>query len=143
MEEYVMDDLARYNRARWNELAAANIEYTQPSLDLNADSARQMIDPWHIAGDVKGKKVLCLASGGGQQSAAFALLGADVTVLDLSDVQLERDRVAMSHYGLSARLIQGDMRNLSVFDEAAFDIVFQAYSLNFVPDSGQVFDQVK
>ena len=38
--------------------------------------------------------VLCLAAGGGQQSVAFALLGANVTVFDLSETQLEHDRLA-------------------------------------------------
>ena len=41
---------------------------------------------------IAGKGVLCLAGGGGQQSAAFALLGAKVTVLDFSETQLERDK---------------------------------------------------
>jgi len=36
--------------------------------------------------------VLCLASGGEQQSAIFGLLGADVTVLDLCAQQLAGDR---------------------------------------------------
>ncbi len=54
-----------------------------------------------ILKDVAGKKVLCLASGGGPDSVAFGLLGATVTVLDLSDVQLERDRQAAEHHGLS------------------------------------------
>src|SRR5215217_3385584 len=108
-----MDDYVRHNKARWEELASAHIEYSRPSLDLTPDSARQMVDPWTIAGDVKGKKVLCLASGGGQQSAALALLGAEVTVFDLSEVQLERDKTALAHYGLSGMLIQGDMRDLS------------------------------
>ena len=29
-----MDKLASYNKARWEELAAANVEYSRPLLDL-------------------------------------------------------------------------------------------------------------
>ena len=39
-------------------------------------------------GEIKGKKVLGLASGGGQQMPIFAALGALVTVLDYSPAQL-------------------------------------------------------
>jgi SAM-dependent methyltransferase len=86
--------------------------------------------------------VLCLAAGGGQQSAAFGLLGAHVTVLDLSPHQLERDRLAAEHYGLSVRREQGDIRDLGRFDEASFDLVWQGYSINFVPDPAPVIQGV-
>ena len=137
-----MDDLTRYNQARWEALAQANVEYSRPMLNLTAETARAEVDPYGVMGEVRGKDVLCLASGGGQQSAAFALLGAQVTVLDFSATQLERDRQALAHYGLQGRLIQGDMRDLSQFGADAFDVVWHAFSINFVPDSGQVFDQV-
>jgi 2-polyprenyl-3-methyl-5-hydroxy-6-metoxy-1,4-benzoquinol methylase len=137
-----MDDLARYNKARWEELAKAGVIYSRPKLDLNHDSARVLIDPEGKMDDPAGKDVLCLGGGGGQQSAAFALLGAVVTVLDLCDTQLERDREAARHYGLDVCTISGDMRDLSRFERASFDIVWHAHSLNFVPDVGEVFDQV-
>jgi SAM-dependent methyltransferase len=86
--------------------------------------------------------VLCLACGGGQQSVAFAMLGARVTVFDLSPEQLERDREAAKHYGFDIKIIQGDMRDLSCFEESSFDIVNHAYSLNFVPDPNPVFREV-
>ena len=37
---------------------------------------------------MKGLKVLCLASGGGQQGPILAAIGADVTVFDNSQGQL-------------------------------------------------------
>lgn len=40
-------------------------------------------------GDLKGKKVLGLASGGGQQMPILSAAGAKCTVLDYSDQQLE------------------------------------------------------
>ena len=94
-----MDDLARYNRERWEALAQANIGYSRPILDLDPRSAREVLDPYGIMGDVRGRDILCLAGGGGQQSAAFGLLGARVTVYDLSDTQLARDQEAAAHYG--------------------------------------------
>jgi 2-polyprenyl-3-methyl-5-hydroxy-6-metoxy-1,4-benzoquinol methylase len=60
-----------------------------------------------LLGDISGKRVLCLAAGGGQQSAAFGLLGADVTVFDLSDEMLARDQAAASRYGLPLAVTYG------------------------------------
>lgn len=137
-----MDDIARYNQARWNELVAANILYSRPWLDLDVAEARRRIDPMGLLTEVAAQDVLCLASGGGQQSAAFALLGAHVTVFDFSEAQLQRDRQAAAHYQTPVKLIQGDMRDLSPFGSASFDVVWQAYSINFVPSPLPVFQEV-
>lgn len=138
-----MDELARYNKQRWEELAKAGIGFSRPMLDLNEETARDLLDPQGITGSVAGSEVLCLASGGGQQSAAFGLLGARVTVMDLSETQLERDRQVAEHYGLQITRCQGDMRDLSRFGRHAFDQVYHAHSLNFVPDPCVVFDEVR
>ena len=137
-----MDEIARYNRERWNALAEAHALFTRPALNLDASSARQKLDPEGWFGEIAGKHVLCLASGGGQQSAAFALIGAEVTVFDLSEAQLQRDREVAAHYHVSIETVQGDMRDLSYFVEDTFDIVWHPYSLNFVPDVHVVFREV-
>src|SRR5690242_4005521 len=108
-----MDPISRYNKARWEGLVEAGALFTRPWLGLTPEVARYRIDPGGLLGDVADKDVLCLAGGGGQQSAAFALLGARVTVFDLSEGQLERDREAARHYGRPVRTLQGDMRDLS------------------------------
>ncbi|MGD8237225.1 MAG: hypothetical protein PVH68_01620 [Armatimonadota bacterium] len=59
-----MDELARYNRERWEELAQAGIAYSRPALDLDADSARAMVDAEGMMGAATGRGVLCLAGGG-------------------------------------------------------------------------------
>ena len=41
---------------------------------------------------MNGLKILGLASGGGQQMPIFAVLGANCTVMDLSDRQLENEQ---------------------------------------------------
>lgn len=137
-----MDEIARYNRERWKALVDARALFTRPALNLDSASACEKLDPEGRLGSVAGKDVLCLACGGGQQSAAFALLGAKATVFDLSEDQLQRDQEAAAHYGVDIRTRQGDMRDLSCFEEAAFDIVYHAYSLGFVPDARAVFQQV-
>jgi len=137
-----MDDVADYNRKRWQALANADALFTRPYLNLTLETARKCIDPNGLWGDMEGKTVLCLAAGGGQQSAAFALLGANVTVSDLSPEQLENDRMAAAHYRVNIETVQGDMRDLSALPQHAFDIVYQPYALNFVPDASVVFAEV-
>ena len=138
----MVDEISQYNMGRWNELAETGVAYARPYLDLDEASARELVDPDGIIDEIKGKDILCLAGGGGQQSAGFCILGANVTVFDISEVQLEHDRQAASHYGLDLRIIQGDMRDLSVFDDDSFDVVWHGHSINFVPDAREVFRQV-
>ena len=137
-----MDDLFELNRERWNGLVLAGVPFSRPNLDLDKESARAMVDESGLQGDVHNSRVLLLGGAGGQQSAAFGLLGAQVTVYDLSDEMLAQDRVVSEHYGLSPELQQGDMRDLSRFGSNDFDIVFQPYSINFVPEVGTVFAEV-
>ena len=95
-----MDAISKTNRARWNDLARANVEYSRPFLNFTVKDAENYVYRHGILSNIAGKQVLCLASGGGQDSVAFGLLGANVTVLDLSDMQLHRDRLAADHHGL-------------------------------------------
>lgn len=80
-----------------------------------------------------GKAVLCLAAGGGQQTAVFGLLGANMTVVDLTEGQLAGDETAAAHYGYPITTVQADMRDLSALPQQAFDRVFQADSTASVP----------
>lgn len=136
------DELSQINRERWNALVAARVMYSRPMLDLTPESARSVVDNAGLLGDVTGQRVLVLAGGGGQQSVAFALLGAHVTVYDLSDAQLDQDRLAAEQLGLEIETIQGDMRDLSAFADHSFDLVYQPYSINFVPDVRPVHREV-
>src|SRR5687768_5855552 len=129
----------QYNRERWEALARHRVLFSRPWLDLDERSARERLGvPLDIDIDVSKKTVLCLASGGGQQSAALAILGANVTVLDFSETQLERDHEAAAHYGHRITTILGDMQDLSSFGENEFDFVWQPFSINYVKEAGVV-----
>jgi len=67
-----------------------------------------------------GLKVLCLASGGGQQGPIMAAVGCDVTVFDYCDAQLGQDKYVAERDGLEIKTVQGDMRDLSVFEGLYF-----------------------
>jgi ubiquinone/menaquinone biosynthesis C-methylase UbiE len=128
------DEVANYLSLRWRALGEAGAVFCRPWFDLDHTLAKERLDPEGRLGDLRNKDVLCLAGGGGQQSVAFGLLGANVTVLDLDAGQLERDTEAARHHDLRMRAEQGDMRDLARFDSGSFDIVWHAYSINFVPE---------
>jgi SAM-dependent methyltransferase len=83
--------------------------------------------------ELRGLRVLCLASGGGQQGPTFAAAGAQVTVLDNSPAQLAQDRLVADREGLDLRTFEGDMADLSRFREESFDLVFHPVSNCFAP----------
>lgn len=142
-----MDELAKYNQKRWSALVAAGVSFGQPFSDFDREKALDFLDEWAEVKrlgftDFAGQNVLCLASGGGQQSVCFGLLGANVTVLDLTPEQLDGDRAMATHYNLDFRIEQGDMRDLARFADSSFDVVYQPYSINFVPDPLPVLSEV-
>lgn len=144
------------NKEWWEKMAKEDCGFTKPWLDLDVKILQKLakgelknppeplndIYPISILSNVKGKDVLCLASGGGQQSAVFSLLGANVTVIDIANGQLEGDKKAAKHYGYKVKTIQGDMSDLSMLKDNSFDIVYQAPSMTYVPDVKKVYSEV-
>ena len=55
-------------------------------------------------GDLRGKRVLCLAGVGGLQAPLLACAGAEVTVLDLSERMLDKDRAVAAREGQANKL---------------------------------------
>lgn len=83
-------------------------------------------------GDLKGKRVLGLASGGGQQMPIFAALGAKCTVLDYSTKQLESEKTVAAREGYDIEIIRADMTEPLPFAEASFDLIFHPVSNCYV-----------
>ncbi len=75
-------------------------------------------------GALAGKKVLGLASGGGQQMPIFAALGAECTVLDYSRRQLEAERMVAEREGYRITIVHGDMTQPLPFEADSFDLIF-------------------
>ena len=90
--------------------------------------------PHEWLGDLRGKKVLGLASGGGQQMPIFAALGADCTVLDYSSKQIASERMVAEREGYQIPIIQGDMTRPLPFEDEEFDLVFHPVSNCYVEE---------
>ena len=90
-------------------------------------------------GELKGKKVLGLASGGGQQMPIFSALGADCTVLDYSPKQLESEHMVAQREGYNIRIIRADMTKPLPFPDAEFDLIFHPVSNCYVEKVEPIF----
>ena len=90
-------------------------------------------------GELRGKKILGLASGGGQQIPIFSLLGAECTVLDYSQKQLESERLVAKREGYCVKIIRADMTKPLPFSDCEFDIVFHPVSNCYVEDVKPIF----
>ena len=147
------DQIALVNKARWEEVVKEEAGCTRPYLDLDVEAFRAYREgettilpkpccdsPANqmVMATAKGRDVLCLGAGGGQQSALFSLLGACVTVLDICEGQLEGDRKAAAHYGYNVTTIQGDMRDLSDVADESFDLVYGTGTC-YIPHVREVF----
>ena len=65
--------------------------------------------------DIRNKKLLGLAAGGGQQGPLLAGAGAKVTLLDVSSKQLAMDRKLSDEFGLDIQTIHGSVESYKIF----------------------------
>lgn len=90
-------------------------------------------------GDLKGKRVLGLASGGGQQMPIFAMLGAECTLLDYSAAQCESDRRVAEREGYAIDILRADMTKPFPFADERFDLIFHPVSNCYIRETAPVF----
>jgi SAM-dependent methyltransferase len=138
-------DIRSYNREAWNRAVEEGDTWSHPASPEIIAAARQ--GDWRVSltpekpiprdwfpASLAGMEILCLASGGGQQGPVLAAAGAQVTVLDNSPAQLLQDQRVAEREGLGLRLVEGDMRDLSIFPHDSFDLIIQPVAHIFVPD---------
>jgi len=132
-----------HNRRAWDALVRKKQVFTRPAQDDELHDPLGTVDGagW-LGGSVAGKRVLCLASGGGSQSILYAAAGAEVTVVDLSPAQLALDRQAAAERGLQVRTVETSMEDLRALADASFDVVIHPVSTCYVPDVRPVFSEV-
>lgn len=97
--------------------------------------------PHEWFGGLKGKKILGLASGGGQQMPIFAALGADCTVLDYSKAQCDSEKMVANREGYKIEIIQADMTQSLPFADDTFDLIFHPVSNCYVEKVEPIFKE--
>jgi len=132
-----------HNRRAWDENVQRQQRHTIPATSAQYEHPLAHVDPCGWLGEtVAGKRLLCLAAGGGKHSTLFAAAGAIVTVVDLSARQLEQDRLIARQRGLTICAVEASMDDLSALADASFDIVVHPVSTCYVPDVRPVYREV-
>ncbi len=138
-----MEDAREINRRGWDRRAAEGDIWSVPVTAEIIARARE--GDWSVVltpnvpvprgwfGDIAGRDLLGLASGGGQQCPIFAAAGARVTSFDASEAQLARDRDFAAREGLEIATVRGFMDDLSALSDASFDLVFHPVSNCYSP----------
>ncbi|WP_298982359.1 class I SAM-dependent methyltransferase [Caldilinea sp.] len=137
-------EIRRHNAQAWDKAVKRGSRWTKPVSPEAVAAARR--GEWQILltpsrpvprawfPPLEGADVLCLAGGGGQQGPILAAAGARVTVFDNSPQQLAQDRFVARREGLTLTTVEGDMCDLSVFEDASFDLIVHPTSNLFTPD---------
>lgn len=136
-------DVKHYNRRSWDEQVKIGNPWSRGVDEATIAAARN--GEWSIVltpkkpvprswfpTDLNGTKILCLASGGGQQAPILAAAGAEITVFDNSPKQLEQDLLVAQREGLRIATELGDMADLSRFSDHSFDLIVHPLSNVFV-----------
>lgn len=142
-----------YNRLAWNQNVSKNNIYTQPVNKDQIEKARKgkveitlsrykLIPNNWLPSDLNGKKVLALAAGGGQQAILLASAGAEVTLVDNSDLQVATDIRIASREKLFIETHIGNMMELSFLKSNYFDIVINPISTLYINDVEKMYKEV-
>jgi len=144
-------DPVSYNRDAWNKESLEGSRWCEPVDSETIKAAKE--GEWAVIltpnksvprdwfGDLAGRKVLCLASGGGQQAPVLAAAGASVVSFDNSEEQLAKDEMVASREDLDLTILRGDMADLSSFDDEIFDLIFHPVSNVFVENVSPVWQE--
>ena len=72
---------------------------------------------------------------------SFALKGYDVTIMDFSKSQLERDELVAKREGLKINTVQSDMTKPFPFENETFDIIFNPVSNVYIEDLENMYKE--
>ena len=131
------------NRKAWDRLVDRRNRFARPASDQDCHDPLAAVDGlgW-LGGNIEGKELLCLAAGGGRQSAIYASAGARVTVVDISPGMLELDREVARERRLDIHVVEASMDDLRGLTPQSFDIAIHPVSTCYVRDVVKVFQQV-
>jgi 2-polyprenyl-3-methyl-5-hydroxy-6-metoxy-1,4-benzoquinol methylase len=140
----INNNYTKINSKTWDKWGEDGIEWSIPTSpeafaeaqngkwDVVLTPQKPVPHEWFLPfikdGKLDGVKLLGLASGGGQQMPIFAALGADCTVMDYSDNQLNNERIVSEREGYLINIVKADMTKRLPFDDDSFDVIFHPVS---------------
>ncbi len=95
-----------------------------------------------LIGNIKGKKVLEIGCGAGQNSIAFAKKGARVTGIDASREQIFFGKKLAEFNKVKVKFIQGSIQTIPWIKPNSIDLVFSAFALQYIKNLKKCFKEV-
>lgn len=143
-----MSKISEFNAKTWDQWSEEDFIWTVPfSAEQFAQAKNRDIELiltpmkkaplWWFNG--LGRRVLGLASGGGQQSAELTAHGYEVTILDMSIRQLLADKLVAQREGYALNLVKADMTQLFPFEDNSFDFIVHPVSNCYIEDVEHVW----
>jgi ubiquinone/menaquinone biosynthesis C-methylase UbiE len=95
-----------------------------------------------LLGTVRGKDVLEIGCGGGQNAIVLSKWGARSVGLDISEKQIEHARRLAKREGARVPFHLGDMQDLHIFEDKSFDTVLSSFGIGYADNVLAVFCEV-
>lgn len=130
-------------RKGWNAISRAYQDETEISCDdVHYGALAPGESRLRLLGDVRGKDILELGCGGGQNSIALAKRGANASGVDVSEAQIEFAKRLAQRERVRVTFHVGDMEHLRIFPNSSQDIALSAYAIQYVGDLDRTFREV-
>ncbi len=127
----------------WNIISRSYQKKTKISLeDVHYGPISPGESEFKLLGDVRGKKILEVGCGGGQNTIVLAKCGAISMGLDNSEEQIEYAKELAKKIGVKVSFRVGDMEDLSAFSDRCFDIVLSSFAIGYVENLGKTFQEI-
>ena len=94
-----------------------------------------------LLGDIKGKRVIDLGCGSGQNAVALAKIGVDVTAVDFSNAQIKECKSLAEKHKLKINGVTSDLENLSKVKSSSFDLAISACAIAYVKNINKAFKE--
>ena len=144
-----MNNQSEMNKKAWNYRA---YEFWNMYNGVPKDVANEMVKNPHnwvekhieYLGDVKGKKIANLLGSNGRKAIPLALLGADVTVVDISEYNRKYAMEVAQEAGVIVNYIVSDFLELDIDNmRNSFDIAYsEGGILHFFSDLNEVSKKI-
>jgi ubiquinone/menaquinone biosynthesis C-methylase UbiE len=142
-EEMCERDTLELNRRGWDTVSAGYQRERRISTDdvhygPLAPGEREL----GLLGEVRGKRILEVGCGGGQNSIVLTKWGAICTGVDPSDAQLAHARKLAQEHGVEVQFTSGKAEDLGDFPAESFDLVLSSYAFDYVTDIQRAYREV-
>jgi ubiquinone/menaquinone biosynthesis C-methylase UbiE len=126
----------------WNVISRGYQEKTRISLeDVHYGPISAGESELRLLGNVKGKSILEIGCGGGQNAIVLSKWGAKATGLDISEEQIKHARRLVRKEKVNVPFHVGNMEDLSMFNNGSFDIVLSSFAIDYVDDPAKTFPE--